>query len=704
MIKQEITDKISQFFRLSQFEAEKIVDDIFSKIMQGVKVDNLVDILNFGEFILKYDGKTSELPQSNYKKTIEFLQSPVLEEDIGHKNYDLLRPHYPTSSDEEKENKQEPDMKVNPEQQSKIITEKEEIFPEKSISTSSFEQIQEKHIVTEQKVEKSDEIKEKPVTQVEKPIVIHENPVTTNEILTSSGIETESSSLSLEDEFKKKREALLSKISIHPLQDSEAVKKPVLSSAKYNIPGYISSEGKSIEQIQRVENKESLPVSEKIQDVPPIGKMNENSVSDKIEDKQIGGNVDELKSDKATEPFLKPPQIPAIGSSLIEDDISNKSFADYFTELKGEEKKPEEIKAKPPEPIPQVIPKKAVELHQEITKTVTTTPIVIAPVVTTPVVTTPVVTAPVLTTPIVTAPVVTAPAVNIPVETAPVLAPESLQSESQSVERRSEDKSYYIWYKESEPNVNDTQTMSYEYELLYQATKEAEYQSKLKIYVSTFILFFSIVLILLIFSPVIYKFFFTPMEQQSIQNVEGQNSIDQNSENKASLNTIPETQNQNNQPNDTTNKTQPVTTEQTQQSQKNTQQTEQTNQSTQQSEPQQQNETKQQLQNQQQTQPNTEPKIEGVVKNSVGWADSKYNVIYIQLENGKFTIQESAFDSESKAKDRISKVEALKIEGLKGNAIKADLGTKGVWYRVRFGEFNTLEEARAKAIELRGKL
>ena len=57
MIKKEIVEKISKYFKLTEFEAEKVYDDIFSIIMTGVKEDNIVDIADFGEFIIKYNGK-----------------------------------------------------------------------------------------------------------------------------------------------------------------------------------------------------------------------------------------------------------------------------------------------------------------------------------------------------------------------------------------------------------------------------------------------------------------------------------------------------------------------------------------------------------------------------------------------------------------------------------------------------------------------
>ena len=243
--------------------------------------------------------------------------------------------------------------------------------------------------------------------------------------------------------------------------------------------------------------------------------------------------------------------------------------------------------------------------------------------------------------------------------------------------------------------------MSYEYELLYQATKEAEYKSKLKIYVTTFILFFSVVLALLIFSPVIYKMFFTPVEQQSFQNVDDQQSSDQVGEHKAQLNVSPVSNNQNN-PADTSNKTQTSQNQTSQQTQPTETQQNQQQTGTQQNQTEQNQSTQQSsTQNQQQ---NTEPSIEGVTKTTMGWIDDKYKVAYIKLDNGKYTIQESSWSSDDKARQRISKVEALNISGIKGSVAKTDLGDKGVWYRTRFGEFGSIEEARKKAEELRSKI
>jgi DNA polymerase III gamma/tau subunit len=300
-----------------------------------------------------------------------------------------------------------------------------------------------------------------------------------------------------------------------------------------------------------------------------------------------------------------------------------------------------------------------------------------------------------------------------------------IEGTEELVEHKLDDNSYYIWYKDSEANVSETQTMSYEYELLYQATKEAEYKSKLKIYVSTFILFFSMILLLLIFSPVIYKVFFTPVEQENQKTEEQQNKQDNNngvSEKQNNQNNVqqPVVQNQTQSPADTNkppvqNQTERQNVQQTQQqqTQQNVQQQQQTpppvtkQEQPKQEQPKQEQPKQEQPKQEQPKQENagqtTEPKLDGVVKNTMGYSDEKFKVIYVKLDNGKYTIQESAWDSDSKASKRISIVEGFKINGMKGNVIKVDLGDKGVWFRARFGEFATVEEARVKAEELRNK-
>jgi cell division protein FtsN len=233
------------------------------------------------------------------------------------------------------------------------------------------------------------------------------------------------------------------------------------------------------------------------------------------------------------------------------------------------------------------------------------------------------------------------------------------------------------------------------------------------------------VLILLIFSPVIYRYFFTPPDEQNSEEIQDQGintneNVNQNtasnennntsaSNNQAQLNTLetpqqnqnqqtapPPQQNQQSQPNN--NQNQQTAEQQPNQEQQSKQE--------QQSQPNSQKETNSAGNKTESTQPPTQQSspqnIPGVTKSSMGWMDEQNKVIYIQLENGKFTIQESAWDSDAKANKRISTLASL-IPGLKGSVVAADLGSKGTWYRARIGEFSTLEEAKKTAEQLRNK-
>ena len=555
MIKQEIIEKISKYFKLTEYEAEKVYDDIFSIIVTGVKEDNIVDVANFGEFIIKYNnGKTNGNGNGNgngYRKTIEFLASTGFEEELNESRFE-----------EPVQNSQEDTTPVVP--------------PAHDIIESS----------------------------------------------------------SVEEELRKKREEILSKIT-----------GPILPR-----PSILSSETKKEETIYTPEpekTEEQIPAEESITN---DAKAEENIEVTAIEDMPVEPEsiIDEV------------PAIEEIGKEkAVEEgveDMSHRSFSDYFSEV-TEDTKPVTEQKPLEEPKEEVIPKSAVLLHNEIMGTESKE--------------------------------------RILPEEPPKQQIQPVADTEIEPERRADDNSYYIWYKDSESNPTDTQTLSYEYELLYQATKEAEYKSKLKIYVTTFIIFFSIVRLLLIFSPVIYKVFFSPEEIQNIENI--QEEPPGVSEQKAVPNVIEdnltgqEQQTQVLPPSDTNAQNQ------TQVAQEQNTQTEQTP-------PVKQEETKtQEQQNQTQPPPQVDKKLDGVSKNAAGWQDVKYNVLYIQLENGKYTIQESAWDSDAKANKRISAVESLGISGLKGNVVKADLGAKGTWYRVRFGEFSTLEEARGKAAELRKK-
>ena len=201
--------------------------------------------------------------------------------------------------------------------------------------------------------------------------------------------------------------------------------------------------------------------------------------------------------------------------------------------------------------------------------------------------------------------------------------------------------SFYIWYKESDSDPNVTQNMNKEYELIYQGAKEAEHKSKFKIFAVSFVVFFSVVLLLLIFSPLLYRQIFmtdaVPQNesiQKEIINPEQNNNLKQN----------------------------PVQTPAVENNS-----------------------------------PKQSPNITSI-------ADEKYSVIYIKLDNGNYTIQESSWDSRDKADSRITKIESLGISGLTGNISEIKLGDNKTWYRVRLGSFSSLEEAQQKTAELKNTL
>ncbi|MGA2669159.1 MAG: SPOR domain-containing protein [Ignavibacteria bacterium] len=549
MVKQEVIDKISGYFRLTGFEAEKIFEDIFAIIMEGVKEDNIVDVTNFGEFIIKYDNGKGERYENNalppgvsYKRTVEFLAATEFEEELRVNSYETTKDIADT-----------------------YINKKPEETPE-----------------------------------------VHSD---------------EPDMHAVEEELMKKREAILSKLA-----------EPIISESTAPVGEPVTTQ---LEKTQ--ETDEPKKILQPQQDLKPELYETTSTDTDGLETKKIP------EEETANTPYF------------VGEDISKKTFSDYLSEV-GTVSKPETVKTAEPEYQPTVIPLAAVELHKEIVQSKPE-----------------------------------------PVKEAPVIPPSETVIPEEHAESKAQDKSYYIWYKDSEANPAETQNMSYEYELLYQAAKEAEYKSKLKIYVTTFILFFSIVLVLLIFSPLIYKVFFTPEEIQNTENITEQVVTDQMSQQKAAPNVLPPETNgqQNTQPADTTKKevTPPVTAEQ--------------NQVQQQTPPQQQTqptEQKQEVQKQTQPPPQTnEPAIEGVTKNSMGWQDSKFNVIYVKLDNGKYAFQESSWDSEAKANNRINAVDKLKLTGMKGSAVKVDIPGKGAWFRVRFGEFSSLQEAHSKAEELRKK-
>lgn len=585
MIKQEIVEKISKYFKLTNFEAEKIYDDIFAGIIKGVKEDNIADVTNLGEFIIKYNSG-----DENNKKAVEFLPTLSLEEEINQRAFEEGRQFVPQKIDI-------PETKVKPEIESM----------QSSMKDSSV-------IISEEEK-----------------------------------ISIEQEHHSVEDEIKRKREEILGKIA----KPKEEYKQEMKQEIRENIvvpPVIIPPVTEKIEEVT-IEHIEAKKTIEEVTNIP-------EEITSKTED-----------FTKTTEEFA---------SNIIEtpkeiEEKTEQSFSDFFTEVSKEEQNvvsqinsgvpPVEPPVVPP--VETVIPPSAVELHNQITGD------------------------------------------NKSNEYQTTITPMPFANGNgngngngigENYEHKLQDNSYYIWYKDSEPNSSDTQTMSYEYELLYQATKEAEYKSKLRIYVTTFIMFFSIVLILLIFSPVIYKYFFTPAEEQNSEEVQQETSsteepLNNNTNtNQASVNSL---------------ETQPPVTNTTQEQPKQevtppvTQQEQPKQEAPKQEAPKQEQPVQEQPK-QEAPKQNTTQNVPGVTKSSMGWLDDYNKVIYVQLENGKFTIQESAWDSDAKANKRISAVGGL-IPGLKGNVLKVDLGSKGTWYRARFGEFTTIEEAKQKAEELRNK-
>lgn len=599
MLKEELTEKISKYFKLTNYEAEKIFDDIFGAIMDGVKNDKIVDLDNFGEFIIKQNGNN---------KSVEFLAKQLLEDDL---NSSRSLQYF------------QPQTEMHPEEvQTSSSAEAVEQFVQPPVATepleSGFSRTEELSSTAESSV---------PVKPPEKNVTSAPETTKSSSQYMSSGIE---------EDLKKKREAILNKLAA-PSSGSAAKSK-------------ISS------------------------DVPPP-----------VEEKKLAEHSASAESDDSQKPRHSE------NGSKVSEEESKKSFSDYFavvgdessaspveseaetsqSELSEEHETSNEeaYEERTPGTVEdeRVIPPNVVELHKDIVSNV--------------------------------------PYREMVSGARASLAETQVQPREFGVaEPSANGKPYYIWYKDSEPSAQETQTLSVEYELLYQAQKEAEYRSKLKIYVTTFILFFSFVLILLIFSPVIYKVFFNPQETAPVENVQEETTSEETSQqqNNTQQNQPPVANTQTQETQQTPppqNVTQPQT-QVTQTPQTNVQQTPpQTN--VQQQPPPQKNVEEPASQKQTETVPPSN--TEGLTKNSLGWTDEKYRVIYIILDNNKYTIQESAWDSETKAAKRLSTVESLKIAGMTGNVVKADLGEKGVWYRARFGEFSSLEEARKKAIELRAK-
>ncbi len=204
-------------------------------------------------------------------------------------------------------------------------------------------------------------------------------------------------------------------------------------------------------------------------------------------------------------------------------------------------------------------------------------------------------------------------------------------------------KSYYIWYKDSIPDEIDTSIISEEYELLYQSVNLTEYKSKLNLYVSVYSACLTILILMLVTSP------FLPDALATFQ--ANRSEVHINSEMGPQVNTA------------------------------------------------------EILTPKSETKPNTET-VEGMTKNSIGFTDLKNSVMYVMLPNGKYTIQESSWNNEEKANTRVKKLNRLGLKYANGKVVKAlvekaEIPQKGVWYRMRVGEFATIKEAMETAAKIR---
>jgi nucleoid DNA-binding protein len=555
LIKQELIGRISKYFKLTQFEAEKIFDDFFRAVMEGVKDDKIVELENFGEFIQKYNGQ---------RKSVEFLPKQSVEDELSG-GISVILPGtktMPPVNDETSEPSRETVVSGDIEEE---LRKKREAILSKLTSVSKAEESKPEEISSGGVVPEG----QGGLTE-EKPLEAPKEKVTEP---IETGVPEDESQRSFSDYF-----------SVVTPPASEAVTRNDVSS-------------------ERSENA-----------------VTRNDVSSERSENAVNRN--DVSSERSE-------------NDVTRDDVSSE---------RSEER---------------VIPPSVVELHEEI--------------------------------------------VSSPIGGGTSPSGAAYQTESVPIRQdfHTNGKPYYIWYRDSEPSPQETQTLQVEYELLYQAQKEAEYRSKLKIYVTSFIMFFSFVLILLVFSPVIYKVFFTPEETEYIYQQEETPAEEISSTPTPEPESNPPVANQEHQ----SGITSPQPTEQTGQTTPPQQQTQ-----TQQTQtPTAEKKTEVTTEPPQPTGQKTEqPSVEsaplqGLTKNSLGWTDEKYKVIYIALENNKYAIQESAWDSEAKAMGRIKSVAGLSIEGMTGSIVKVDLGDRGIWYRARFGEFSSLEEARKKAIELRTK-
>lgn len=88
-----------------------------------------------------------------------------------------------------------------------------------------------------------------------------------------------------------------------------------------------------------------------------------------------------------------------------------------------------------------------------------------------------------------------------------------------------------------------------------------------------------------------------------------------------------------------------------------------------------------------------------VVKESNGLRDNKYNVVYF-VKDSKITIEESHWNTEQMAKNRLSEIQSvLGFDKTKGLIIRSE-NEDGVIYKVLIGEYLSFDEARNNIIKI----
>lgn len=199
----------------------------------------------------------------------------------------------------------------------------------------------------------------------------------------------------------------------------------------------------------------------------------------------------------------------------------------------------------------------------------------------------------------------------------------------------------YIWYKDSIPENNDIRILSDEYDVLYQSVKRTEYKSQLKMYVSVYSACLTVIIFMMISFPFLPDAYASMLAHKSTAILK--EAIVPN----ALLNHPPEA--------------------------------------------------KQQYE-----------VVEGLSVNNLGLADIKNNVIYVNMPNEMYSIQESSWNVEEKAVNRIMRLNSLGITNSEGNKVavwieKVEIPEKGTWYRIKFGEFASLNDAIVAAAQIRAE-